>query len=71
MESSVILDGTGQAIFNILRENGRVSNREVAHLLNISEGTVRQRLKKLLDRKAIRLGPIIDSEASGYMGDEC
>jgi DNA-binding Lrp family transcriptional regulator len=33
--------------------------------LQISEGTVRQRLRKLIDGKAMRLGMVTDFEASG------
>ncbi len=44
----------------LLREDGRLSNREVARRLDVSEGTVRQRLKKLEDARAIRMGVVVD-----------
>jgi Lrp/AsnC family transcriptional regulator for asnA, asnC and gidA len=59
------LDDTDTAIIDLLRENGRMSNREVGRALQISEGTVRQRLKKLIEGKAMRLGMVTDFEASG------
>jgi Lrp/AsnC family transcriptional regulator for asnA, asnC and gidA len=59
------LDDTDTAIIELLRQNGRMSNREVGRALQISEGTVRQRLKKLIESKAIRLGMVTDFEASG------
>jgi Lrp/AsnC family transcriptional regulator for asnA, asnC and gidA len=58
-------DDTDAAIIDLLRQNGRMSNREVGRALQISEGTVRQRLKKLIESKAMRLGMVTDFEASG------
>lgn len=59
------LDETDTAIIELLRQNGRMSNREVGRALQVSEGTVRQRLKKLIEGKAVRLGMVTDFEASG------
>lgn len=59
------LDETDLAIVRELQRNGRSSNREIARVLDISEGTVRQRLKKLEVTKAIRLGLVVDAAASG------
>lgn len=59
------LDDTDNAIIDLLRSNGRMSNREVGRALQISEGTVRQRLKKLIESKAMRLGMVTDFQASG------
>ena len=61
----VKIDDTDAAIIDLLRQNGRMSNREVGRALEISEGTVRQRLRKLTDSKAMRLGMVTDFEASG------
>lgn len=61
------LDKVDNAIIRLLRENGRMSNREVARLLDVSEGMVRQRIKKLTDAKAMRLGLITDVEAAGFL----
>ena len=52
-------------IMAILREDGRLSNREVARRLDVSEGTVRQRLKKLQDAGAIRIGVVTDANRVG------
>lgn len=64
-DNNVKLDETDAAIIDLLRLNGRMSNREVGRALQISEGTVRQRLKKLLESKSMRLGMVTDFEASG------
>jgi len=64
-DQNVKLDDLDAAIIDLLRQNGRMSNREVGRALQISEGTVRQRLKKLIDSKSMRLGMVTDFEASG------
>ena len=59
------LDNIDIAILDLLEKDGRVSNREVGRALQISEGTVRQRLKKLTECKAFRLGLVTDMESGG------
>jgi Transcriptional regulators len=53
-------DAVDESIMSLLQEDGRLSNREVARRLEVSEGTVRQRLKKLEDANAIRMGVVVD-----------
>ena len=53
-------DSVDESIMTLLQEDGRLSNREVARRLDVSEGTVRQRLKKLEDANAIRMGVVVD-----------
>jgi Lrp/AsnC family transcriptional regulator for asnA, asnC and gidA len=53
-------DETDEAIIRLLQEDGRMSNREIARQLSVSEGTVRQRLKRLVETGAIRLGVVTD-----------
>lgn len=60
------LDATDTAILDLLKDNARVSNREVARLLGMSESMVRQRLKKMTDGKAMRLGLVADMATVGY-----
>ncbi len=59
-------DAVDEGIMAILREDGRLSNREVARRLDVSEGTVRQRLKKLQDAGAIRIGVVTDANRVGF-----
>lgn len=59
-------DTVDEGIMAILREDGRLSNREVARRLDVSEGTVRQRLKKLQDAGAIRIGVVTDANRVGF-----
>jgi Lrp/AsnC family transcriptional regulator for asnA, asnC and gidA len=63
--SSLKLDEVDSAILALLRENGRMSNREVGRALEVSEGTVRQRLRKLVDAKVMRLGLVTDIHTTG------
>jgi Lrp/AsnC family transcriptional regulator for asnA, asnC and gidA len=53
-------DDVDESIMSLLQEDGRLSNREVARRLDVSEGTVRQRLKKLEEANAIRMGVVVD-----------
>lgn len=48
------LDETDRGILSFLSENARISNREIAQRLGIAEGTVRARIKRLVDEKSIR-----------------
>jgi len=59
------IDQTDEAIIEAFQLDGRQSNREVARTLGVSEGTVRQRLKKLQDAGAIRFDVVSDSTVMG------
>jgi DNA-binding Lrp family transcriptional regulator len=56
-----------EAIISLLEINGRISNREVARQLDVSEGTVRARIKKMEDKKALRLGVVCDIVTMGFI----
>lgn len=58
-------DEIDEAIIRLLQSDGRMSNREVARQLDVSEGTVRQRLKRLVEAGAIRLGTVTDPAKLG------
>jgi DNA-binding Lrp family transcriptional regulator len=62
---SIKIDATDTAILELLRQNGRMSNREVGRALDISEGTVRQRLRKMVEGGAMRLGVVTDIHTAG------
>jgi DNA-binding Lrp family transcriptional regulator len=47
------LSKADESILQILEINGRTSNREVARQLNISEGMVRVRLKKMAENNSL------------------
>ncbi len=58
-------DDLDESILRLLRDDGRLSNREVARRLDVSEGTVRHRLKRLEDARAIRIGAVVDPASLG------
>ncbi|EQD73027.1 AsnC family transcriptional regulator, partial [mine drainage metagenome] len=43
------MDERDHQIIKLLEENSRLSNTEIARMLNVSEGTIRKRIKRLLD----------------------
>ena len=49
------LDDTDSAIVEHLSRDARVSNREIAEALGVTEGTVRARVKRMEEEKQIRL----------------
>lgn len=53
-------------IMGILRENGRISNIEIARQLNKSEATVRQRVKRMVESGSIRFKALVDLAAIGF-----
>lgn len=48
------IDETDKRILEILTEDGRIPNNEIASKLDISEGTVRNRIKKLKEGNFLR-----------------
>lgn len=50
-------------ITRLLGENGRMSNAEVARRLGVSEGTVRQRIKRLVESGAVRVTAQVNIES--------
>ena len=52
-------------IVNMLKKNGRLSNANVARALNVSEGTIRRRLKKMTNENIIRIFAVPNPESIG------
>ena len=61
-----IPDKTDREIMMILQENARIANTEIAKRLGISEATVRNRIRKLLDNRVIQNIAVINPEVLGY-----
>ena len=49
------LDEVDEAIVEWLSRDARTSNRKIAHALNVTEGTVRARIKRMEEEKLIRI----------------
>ncbi|MFI6047726.1 AsnC family transcriptional regulator [Nocardia sp. NPDC051321] len=54
------LDALDKQIFGLLAENGRMSNLEVAAQVAVSEKTVRQRIRRLIERDGMRVVATMD-----------
>jgi len=48
-------DGVDQHIISILEQNGRATNREIAEAVGVSEGTVRNRIERLIRDDVLRI----------------
>ncbi|WP_216894922.1 AsnC family transcriptional regulator [Nocardia alni] len=57
------LDPLDRKIFGLLAENGRMSNLEVAAHVGVSEKTVRQRIRRLIERDGMRVVATMDLAA--------
>jgi Lrp/AsnC family transcriptional regulator for asnA, asnC and gidA len=60
------LDSTDQAIIELLREDGRMPSRAIARELDITEATVRARVRRLEESNTMRVVAVTDIEAAGY-----
>ncbi len=54
-----------QQIINLLLADGRISNREIARRLDVSEANVRQRLRKMDEDDYMRLSVVCDAASMG------
>jgi Lrp/AsnC family transcriptional regulator for asnA, asnC and gidA len=60
-----MLDELGQKIISELQEDARQSFREIGRNLKISEGTVRNRVKSLLNSKSMKISAIPNPQQLG------
>jgi len=60
------LDKTDEGILDLLRKDGRMSNREVAANLRVGEGTVRERLRRMVQSDVMRVVAVADFQAVGF-----
>ena len=60
------LDELDRQIIQILQGDGRASNARIARDVGVSEGTVRRRLKRLIQDGIIKVAALPDPEMLGY-----
>ena len=60
------MDELDRSIIQILQGNGRASNARIARDVGVSEGTVRRRLKTLVNDGIIKVVALPDPEVLGY-----
>jgi Lrp/AsnC family transcriptional regulator for asnA, asnC and gidA len=53
-EGTVKIDQTDLAIADLLKDDGRMTNESIAEVLDVSEGTVRNRIKKMVEAKFLK-----------------
>jgi Lrp/AsnC family transcriptional regulator, regulator for asnA, asnC and gidA len=53
MNSKVELDNTDRELLAVLREQPRISNRQIAERLHVTEGTIRNRIRRLQQHNVI------------------
>ncbi|MGC3959446.1 MAG: Lrp/AsnC family transcriptional regulator [Verrucomicrobiota bacterium] len=59
-------DDVDDRIIALLQEDGRESTREIARKLDMPASTVRERMNRLLQTNAIRIGVICDARSLGF-----
>ncbi len=60
------MDDLDRKIIELLQVNGRASNARIAREVGVSEGTVRRRLRHLIQDEIIRVVAIPDPEKMGF-----
>jgi len=65
-EPSIQLDDLDRRIIDVLTVDARVSNRQIAARLGVTEGTIRGRIRRMEEGGSIRLTAITNIE---YFGD--
>jgi len=62
-----MMDATDKAILNILQQDGRISNADIARQVNLAPSAVLERVRKLEERGVIRgYSAVIDAKALDY-----
>ena len=60
------MDDLDRRIIQLLQVNGRSSNARIAREVGVSEGTVRRRLRRLVQEEIIRVVAVPDPDKMGY-----
>lgn len=61
MSAKISLDELDHKIIERLGHDARVSNREIGREFDLTEGTIRSRLKRLLDNRVIRVAAVTNA----------
>lgn len=63
------LDELDQKIIGVLRRDGRLANTEIGRYLGVSEATVRNRIRRLIDADIIEIAANVNLTRLGYERD--
>ena len=61
-------DSFSRAIIKLLQEDGRLPFARIAEALDVSEGSVRNRVNRMIEAKVLRIMGIANPLALGYTG---
>lgn len=62
----IVLDEADHALIDLLAIDGRMSNRQVAREIGLTEATVGARIRRLTENRVLRVGAVFDWEGAGY-----
>ncbi len=65
-ETAFVPDELDMEIIGLLREDGRMSTQDIAKRLGSTSSTIRKRIRRLEDAKAMRVVAVTDFSAAGY-----
>lgn len=60
------IDDIDTGIINLLKQNGRMANTEIAARLELSETAIRKRVKRLLDDEIIQIVAVVNHRKLGF-----
>ena len=60
------MDKLNKNIIEILKSDGRIPNAEIARNLGVSEGTIRRRIKIMIEEKVLNVYAAPDPKKTGY-----
>jgi Lrp/AsnC family transcriptional regulator for asnA, asnC and gidA len=60
------MDALDRSIVSFLQKDGRTRFTKIAKALDVTEGTVRNRVAKLLEQKAIQIIGVVDPHRTGH-----
>ena len=61
------MDKLNKNIIEILKSDGRIPNAEIARNLGVSEGTIRRRIKIMIDEKVLNVYAVPDPKKQDTM----
>lgn len=66
MKANFTVDATDLAIVDLLRQNGRATNQQIAEQLGLTATTVSSRIRRMEDSNQLRVVAVSDFAAHGY-----
>lgn len=63
------LDSADERMIELLNADGRISNREIASEIDLTEVTVAARIRALIEKRVLGISAVFDWRAAGYLVD--